>query len=182
MLKLSILGLMSLALVACSACAKTDKVVVDSGSAIPSSVPVEDAAPPEQTMTVSGSHWQFVLPNKGWHLVLDEQPKEVSVLVNQLLQNVVIVEDRLYSGSLEQLTLDLLRELRDTGATIHSAKQVKVGERQFVLVDSSKDDAKGMIWLTKLNDSAVLFHCGGPTNFGAEELCRSLFGSFRVSE
>jgi len=177
-----LLMLAASSLVACSSCVKknADPVVVDGSTPAPST---SSTAPPAQvTMTVTGPHWELTLPSKAWSLVVDDIPPNTVVLVNLEQQNVVVVEDKPNTDTLEAFTLSSLRDLREAGATVVSAKQVTVNGHNFVLIDTFKGDDAALIWVTVNGTRSVGFQCGGGNKVDQASLCKGLFGALKLKD
>ena len=114
--------------------------------------------------------------------MVDDVPPDTVVLVNIKQVNVVVVEDKEYSGTLESLTLETLRELRGAGATVVSAKQMTANGHNFVLIDSFKGDDKALVWVTLVGGRSVGFNCGGSNKTDQDSLCQSLFGTLKLKD
>jgi len=179
MKKFILMGMLALSVVSCSACGKKlpEPAVVDAAP------PVVDAGPPvENPLTFKGEHWEFTLPSEGWKGFGEETPPGTVVLINPSLMNLVILEERVFPGTLDVLALNNLRSIRNSGATVLSAKQVDVNGHKFVLVEAVKDSNKVWIWMATTGTNAIGFSCGGsataPTDLSV--VCSGIANTLKI--
>ena len=160
MKKFITLAMLTLGLVSCSGCGKKvpDPVVVDAQPP-----PVVDAGPPAPNpLTFKGDRWEFTLPGEGWKAFGDDPQPNVVILVNPALMGIIVFEEKAFPGTLDVLALNNLRAMRNSGATIISAKQAQINGHNFVLVEATKQPNRVWMWMTANGTYAHAFSCGGP--------------------
>ncbi len=169
------LALLTLGLVSCSGCGKKipDPGTVDAQPVPTATAPADAGPPPVNPLTFKGERWEFTLPGDGWKGMGegDMGPNTV-VLINPTLMGIIVFEEKSFPGTLDVLALNNLRAMRNSGATIVSAKQTPVNGHNFVLVEATKNTNRVWMWMTANGTYAHAFSCGGPeTAPGLREVC-----------
>lgn len=186
MKKFTTLVALVLGLASCTGCGKKipDPSVVDATPVVDASTDAgvdAGTSPAPNPLTFKGERWEFTLPGEGWKGFGEDTGPNTVVLINPSLMGIIVFEEKNFPGTLDVLSLNNLRAMRNSGATIVSAKQTQINGHNFVLVEATKNSNRVWMWMTANGTFAHAFSCGGPDAApGLRELCAATASTIKL--
>ncbi|CAB4196807.1 hypothetical protein UFOVP1290_327 [uncultured Caudovirales phage] len=181
-----VLSLFVLSLASCTACNDTVNPPCNgtgcstlSTSSITSSDIESDAS---NFQSLSGDSWEVFIPNEWVVKTPTSKIKGLEFLYfNNISQSVILLIKEKTLVSLEEYSLETLRGLRDAGAKLNVAKQVKLNDKEFILLDSSREEITAWTWVTVHNGYAYTFSCSGlSVTQTQEDTCKSIVNTLKI--
>lgn len=136
-----------------SSCTESNCSVSDASS-------LPDMVKKPEAFTVSGDTWEITLQPE-WSRIRASTPEVMVEAVSNEHKVVLFFLKEKFSGTQDKYVIFALGGLRDSGATLMSAKSVVVNGIGFVLVEAARGKTKTWNWITTKNGFGYGFSCGG---------------------
>lgn len=175
-IKKLVLIVLSASVLACTSCKST----VPSLPPGPVTATVVEAPKPPQSEKITRDDWEFTLPSAGW--VHAETPNQFSlVMVNKEKHNMLIMVNEIWAGSVQDYVLMAIKGIRTASASIIALKQISVDGKDFILLESAKENVRVFTLVTVVNGHGYGLSCGGPADEDNQhDLCMGIIKSFKV--
>jgi hypothetical protein len=150
-----------------------------SNSVTTSTIATQDAS---TSQNLYGDSWEVYISNE-WESKIPkiQIPGLELLLFNNSTHGVILLIKEKAAISIEEHALESLRGLRDVGAKLNAAKQVKINEMEFILLDSSRDEITAWTWVTVYNGFAYTFSCSGLSTLQTqEEVCQGIVNTLKI--
>ncbi len=179
-----VLCLFIVSLTSCSACTDTVNPPCNGTSCSTSSVTDTSSLVVDASVSniFSGDTWEVTIPNE-WS-VKDPKNKVEGLellFLNEETQSVILLLKEKSSSSLDEYALESLRGLKDVGATLNVAKQVKINDKDFILLDSTRHEITAWTWVTVYGGFGYTFSCSGLSVIQSQEdTCQKIVDTLKI--
>ncbi len=198
-----IFSFLTIGLTACTGCTKKDTStpVCTGPDCVQSTVPVvvpttPDAGlpPPDAGLTkpvpsetpdyitYSGEGWELaVLQEWDQVVVEDEEFKPALVLTSEIEHNLIIFVKDPFPGTAPEYVLGAVRGFAEEGVTINSTTQVEINGNRFIVLDTSRGEARIWFWVSVKDGFGYALSCGGPAAEDHHEaVCKDVANSLKI--
>lgn len=150
-----------------------------------------DAAPVVMPVVVQEDNWQFTLPSADWKPMPGAPANLNRALLNDSKKNLVLFVKEEFKGNCKspecafmQYALLAIKDLRDAGGHLESAKSVQISGHQAVLLQALSDSRSSRVWnwITFYNGYGYVLSCAGSSvDETQRDLCLSIGNSIKIN-